>query len=444
MELNPKVINPSPGPTSPATSFSSDAIVVLIIAWVARGLFMLLVTPLAQSTDAHNWETLANILNSGDNPYHATDGWPGLNWPPFWMQIVFVLSKISSLFSLPFFRVLQLFLIAVESVVMVFLLKLIREVAPDANARLLVILGIALNPAAILLNCQHCNFDVIVALWLVLFMLFLLRYHRTANDADWLAACLFLGLGILTKTVPLVLVPMLAGGFRRMTTLSKSLGSFLLLEPVALGMSVIFVLFPADVIANVLKYRSISNYFGVSGLFHIAGMDSLTPLYNHLFNLLLFTTMAATAIAFWRRPIEERKAVLFAALLLAAIPALGPGYGPQYLYWSLPFLVATCAFFKGPWRAVLIGFGLIAACTYLFEYAILGSDGAALINILVYVEHDQPDAVSVVKVIGRFQDYAGQTIMRLPLFAAYLVLLTTGAIVLLRRPKDTQQVSSQG
>ena len=35
----------------------------------------------------------------------------------------------------------------------------------------------------------------------------------------------------------------------------------------------------------------------------------------------------------WRRGLDARRTVLFAGLLLAAIPALGPGYGAQYVYW---------------------------------------------------------------------------------------------------------------
>jgi hypothetical protein len=414
-----------------------DVIVVLLVAWTARLIFMLTMPPEARSFDTHSWESVANDLKAGGNPYQTTFF---LNWPPFWLQLIFVISKISTALSIPFFRVLQVFLILVESVVIILLTRLIREIAPEARVRTLVIIGLALNPAAILLICQHCNFDVIVALWLMLFMLNLLRYNRTNDYADWLCACLFLGLGILTKTVPLFLIPLLAGGFREATTRLKFLGLVLLVGPVTLGVSIIYVLAPADVTTKVFEYRSQGETFGFSGLFHLAGVDQMTVFYNLFFYLLLFTVMILSSILFWRRKsIRDQETVLLAALLLAGIPVLGPGYGPQYLYWFMPFLVATCAFFKGKWRRVLIGFALIAVCTYLVEYALVGADGMFLLKIMAHRANDietLKQAYSLVPVITKCESLTGLTLIRLPLFAAYLTLLVVGTSVLLRGIKD--------
>ncbi|MFZ1074406.1 MAG: hypothetical protein WAO21_13350 [Verrucomicrobiia bacterium] len=306
-----------------------------------------------------------------------------------------------------------------------------------ARVRTLVIIGIALNPAAILLICQHCNFDVIVALWLMLFMISLLRYHQTKDYTDWLCACLFLGLGILTKTVPVVLAPMLAGGFREATTRLKFLGLALLLGPVALGVSIIYVLAPADITTKVFEYRSIGGFFGFPGLFHLAGADELAGFYKVIFYILLFTVMLVSSISFWHRHfIGGRETVLFAALLLVSIPVFGPGYNSEYLYWFMPFLIATFAFFKGKWRLALTGFALIAACTYLVEYALVGSDGTFLLNILVYKMGVQHPPLWLLRPMAACESQTGQILLRLPLFVAYLVLLAVGADVLLRSIKN--------
>src|SRR5258706_7953258 len=114
------------------------------------------------------------------------------------MQLIYAVQYVADALGAPFFRVLQVFLILVESVVATLLIKLIQDVAPAAHARKIVLIGLALNPIAILLVCQHCNFDVLVALWLMLFMCSLLTYNRTKDGGYWLGACLFLGLGILT------------------------------------------------------------------------------------------------------------------------------------------------------------------------------------------------------------------------------------------------------
>ena len=82
------------------------------------------------------------------------------------MQVIFCLSKVATILHVPFFRVLQAFLILIESAVIIQAYQLIREMAPATNARAFLIVGIALNPIAILLICQHCNFDVfIIGLW---------------------------------------------------------------------------------------------------------------------------------------------------------------------------------------------------------------------------------------------------------------------------------------
>ena len=45
--------------------------------------------------------------------------------------------------------------------------------------------------------------------------------------------------------------------------------------------------------------------------------------------------------------------VLLAGLMLAAIPALGPGYGPQYAYWYVPPLLASYLLLDDGWRRIL-------------------------------------------------------------------------------------------
>jgi hypothetical protein len=271
----------------------------------------------------------------------------------------------------------------------------------------------------------------------MLFMLSLLRYNRAGDDADWLCACLFLGLGILTKTVPLVLVPLLAGGFREATARLRFLGLALVLGPVALGISIIYVLTPYDVTTKVLEYRSLGGYFGFSGLFLLAGADELTRLYNAVFYILLFAVMVASSISFWhRRSIGDRETVLFAALLLVCLPVFGPGYGPHYLYWFMPFLVATFAFFKGKWRLVLTGFALIAACTYLVEYGVVGSQGTFVLNILVYKMGVLHPPLWLLRPMAECESSTGQTLLHVPLFLAYLALVAVGTGVLFRGIKN--------
>lgn len=397
-----------------------EVAVVLAVSLALRFLFMLIVPPFIHSVDATNWKTVGGLMDQGQNPYQTTTL---LNWPPFWMQMIFILTKMSHAYGILFFRLLQLLLMAVEAVAIVILIKLIREIAPTARFRTIALAGIALNPAAIFLTCQHCNFDVFVGLWVLLFALNLTRYHRSGNLSDWLCACLFLGLGILTKTVPLILVPMLAGGFRRVDPAFRLVGTALVLGPVTLGMSVIYALSPMDVAEKVLAYRSLPGYFGFSGLLQQFGLEDWLWLYHGLFYLALLSTLAGTALFFWRRgAIGERETVLYAAVLLASIPVFGPGYGVQYLYWYLPLLVATYAFFEGRWRVYLGIFGIVLALTYTYQFCVIDYEGALVLNMMM------AKGVSV-KTFLFFRNFAPpkvQVLTTLPLFLSYLALIGLG------------------
>ncbi len=400
-----------------------DLALVLLVMWLARIIFVAIMPPEARAHDAYGWEIVGRLLLAGTNPYHET---ARLNYPPLWMQVIYVLSRVSTFLDWPFMRVLQISLVAVESAVVVVVYGLIRRLAPRENARRILILGIALNPVAILLVCQQGNFDVLVALWLALFVGALVDYERTREPMSWLYACLFLGLGILTKTVPLMLAPLLATGFRRMTPAARVMGAVLLLGPVSLGMSIIYVLAPADVAAKVIGYRALSGWFGFSGLLHWIGSVALVGAYNRAFYIVLAATLIGLTVAFWRRPPSSpRQTVMIVALLMAAIPAFGPGYGPQYIYWFGPLLLLSFALFDGRWRQVLATFGVVSALTYLVEYALIPSHGMFLIQLVREGAFMDPGGM-LMRWSHNFSTHVGATIIRLPLFAAYLMLLAFG------------------
>ena len=164
---------------------------IFAISLMARILFMVFVPTGARSFDTFSWESIAKILEAGGNPYQTTGL---LNWPPFWMQIVFCLSKIAHWLDVSLFRTLQVFLITVELSVIFFMVKIIQEFFPVQKFKLAVIFGIAINPAAFLLICQHGNFDILVSLWIVLFVYFLIclfKYYFIIDHFFIDLICLF-------------------------------------------------------------------------------------------------------------------------------------------------------------------------------------------------------------------------------------------------------------
>lgn len=427
--------------TIPSSIPWRDIIVVVAVAWVARLAFMWLMPPGARSFDAYSWETQAWLLGKGLNPYQINNLF---NWPPFWMQCVFIISKVAGFLHVPFFRVLQVVLILFETAVMVVTVRSIHVLAPTANARALVIIGMALNPVAILLVCQHCNFDVIMVLWVLLAVASLIRYNASNDPVDWLYACLFLGLGIFTKTVPLALVPLLAGGFRKATPTGKLLGAALVLGPVTVGMGVIFVLSPVQVAQNVLEYRSQVFSSGFVSALHLMSREAFSNCMHPAFYLLGIGVLVLTWRHLWAgNSPANRELVLYTALLLLAIAGEGSGFGNQYFYWFLPFLVISFATYPGAWRKLLVAFGIVSAITFIINYGLAPVYGRNFLFLLSHAreKEDLDNAIlqSHDPLFLRVVDWSHQfehpdvvtVVAGIPLFIAGLVVLVFGARILL-------------
>ena len=389
-----------------------------VAAFLARATFLIATAGMKRSVDLDSWHKVANTLEAGRNPYAFTTY---LNWPPFWMQVVYLLEKYSAFTGVPFVLCVQSFLIVVDLALIAALYALLQKLAPEKSAGRLVLWAISLNPVCILLTCQHGNFDGLVALSVVLFLTAIVNYQGERDPLDWLLACLTLGIAILIKTTPFVLSPLLLLGVENLRRRMLLLGVCLALGPVTLGMSIIYVLAPAGVSMNVLAYRSIPGYFGITGVLGLMNLDFLSSIYQRGFPLLLILGILGLAILVRGRPNEPaRFAVYAAACAMLAIPLFGPGYGPQYLFWSIP-LLAAAYHVSGDLtarRALLVAYEIAAVC-YLIEYSFFSSHGALALQIW-------PNAVELSMYAGDISTKGGQTLVRLPLF---LILLAAFALV---------------
>jgi glycosyl transferase family 87 len=383
---------------------------VLALGLVARLAVLALLPDGAISADAHFWEVVAATLRRGQNPYTETSL---LNWPPLWMMVIAALDWTARTLGFPFQRALVGLLIAADLVAMALTWLLVRRLWPRARADRWVAVGLALNPVSILLCCQHRNFDVLVALAVLAALLALERRARTGAVEDWLAACGWLGLGVLAKTVPLLLAPLLAPGARR----ARGLGVLLFLGPTALGLGVLAALAPAAVERNVLSYRSASGYYGLTGLLHQAGWLQAEAVVGRVAAPLFFLAAAVLTALFLRRdrPVAPAASAVGAAVLLFAVPVLGPGYAPQYVGWVLPLLTVVAASGERRLLRVLGVFAAILVCTDLAEYALLPTHGA-------WALHGSHPAL-VDRWSSAVRTQGGQTFLRLPLFVASLALL---------------------
>ncbi|MCM2315692.1 MAG: glycosyltransferase family 39 protein [Thermoanaerobaculia bacterium] len=400
----------------PSRRFTVAILPVLLVAWVARIEFIVILPSYAYSWDISSWQKVAELLRAGTNPYATTNF---LNWPPLWMLCLFVLGRLAELGSMQFIDVLRGFLIAAESVGIVLVAILAGRLAPAGSARSVLLAGLALNPITILLTCQHGNFDALVVIWVMAALLALSSYHRSGEPSDWLLACLFLGLGVLTKTIPIALTPLLLPGARAATRATRAVGAALLLGPAALGMGVLFVLSPGAIVANVIRYSSAPGRFGVSGLAANLGLSGWLPGLSAVSSLALVALLAWGCVKAWSwTEASDRKMVLLAGLILLAIPTLGPGFGPQYAFWFIPPLAVSYLSGSTRWKVALVVAYAVSAATYVVLYGFARDLGGALVYLWW-----SPVAQSLGATITRNGPRAWLT---LPMFVSWVVLLIFG------------------
>ena len=403
-------------PASPVQKALAGAALALLIGLALRVLFILVTPADVYSADMSAWQTVVGLLRHGQNPYQATRF---LSWPPFWMQILFVLDKVAAAIGVSLFQTVRGFLLVCEGFTVFLTSLLLARSLPALDSRPLLIVGIALNPVAILLVCQHCNFDILVAVWILLFLNSQIKFQSGGDEADWLASCLFLGLGILTKTVPVVLAPILLLGVRRLTWKERIMGLYLLCGPAILALSVLYVLAPLAVETNVLGYRSFPGWFGITGLLEVLQLHALAIFYARASSWLFVAGLVwLSAVMLRRSSLLPSELVLLSLLVLMAVVIFGPGYGPQYISWFLPVLVASWAFWSGTFRVALVIFGIVASLTYIVEYALFPSHGMLAIRMgwsHNWLEHS-----------AAWSTQGGQSLLRLPLFVAYAALFGVG------------------
>ena len=382
-----------------------------------RLLFLALKPAAAISGDLRAWGAVIAVLGAGQNPYATGGAWgePILRWLPFWLPILAAIRAVGAALGLSLTASVQTFLIAAECGVIASTAALLREFGVR-KVRGLLLVGIACNPICVLLTVQHGNFDVLVGWSVVLLLLFLAKWERERRSLHWLLACLSLGVGIGLKTVPLVLSPLLLTGVPKLPRSKLAQGAQLAFGLPLLGLGVVYALAPGPVAKYVIGYRSLGGWFGLTGLLHFLGRDDLLPLFARLFALAM---AAAMALAGWQvlrgRLAGPVARTLAALLLLAAIPLLGPGYGPQYIWWFWPLVLVAFATGSPLLRRLLAGFAAVAAVTYVAEYALIEAQGA------FWLHRFGSATDSLLAVLLR--THKVKTLLRLPLFLAYGAML---------------------
>ena len=323
------------------------------------------------STDLHIWSVVTQDLKDGKNPY-ANPTYHLLNYAPFWMGVLYVLSRISDPFTWRFYFYLRMFLIAGDVTLLASLYWVLGLLDRTALRRRLLLWGFCLNPLLILLTVQHGQFDVFPTICVVLYLGWLIRFERSGDPVDWLTAAACLGIGVFTKTYPLVLWPLLATQVRTLNWRAWVLAAALIAGPWTLSLLPLYILNPDLVGKYVLGYRSFGEDFGLMSLLQLAHVSPLflNSYAAHFAKILLASTaLLAAALARWNLPRQSDR-VLVSALILLAVFTLGPGYGQQYWFWVIPLFLICYREYDGPFRKLLWIALWVTVATNVFECAI--------------------------------------------------------------------------
>lgn len=379
----------------------------------SRILFVCLM-PATYSTDLNSWLRVIEMLDKGENPYNSGV----LNWPPVWMQFLFAVGRLSEITTIPKIYLIQSLLVIAECAGLVLTYCILLKLEVKEKLSIVLMTGLALNPICIFLSCQHCNFDVFIGVWILLFVYLMLGYFKEKEPYYWLAASFCLGMGILTKTIPFVLSPILLVGVLNRKAGITFFGLMLLFMPVTIGMSIIYTLCPNGVSQNVLSYRSMAGWYGITGLMNLKDMDNLIEAYRSISPFLILALMAWTSVSVYRKEtITCKQLIVLALTILVFLPTFGPGYTPPYILWYLP-LGVIYYFLAGADGKHLMMAGLLILClTYTFEYAMFNSHG----SFIKFFTHSERVAVFSEKV----GHSAYQTMIRLPMFLFYLTFFVS-------------------
>jgi hypothetical protein len=399
-----------------------DLAIVLGVSWIVRAAFAVAIGD-AHSVDVEYWQGALEYQDQGRNPYESGV----LNWPPLWLVVIVTVDYAANLLDVGFWMGLRVYLVLVESALVATLYSTLLSAGAERMAvRRALLVGIALNPVAIILVCLHGNSDVQIGLLVTLAVAALAAHARSRDVVMWLAGALFLGAGILAKTTPLVLAPLLAPGARLASRAARALGAALFLGPAAFGLAVIAAFAPIAVWDHVIAYRSTRGSFGLPGV--LEDMLSIdVSFYETAFTLGLLVAVAWLFHRLWHEePPGVARLFLLVAVVFMTVVALGPGYGPQYAYWFMPALVATYVLLDDGWRRMLLVALVVGSITYVVDYAFVDFLGAWAVAVFGSSEW-MTDAEEYIRESHHW------VVFRLPLFATYLLLIAAGVDRLVRR-----------
>ncbi len=300
---------------------------ILLLAAVAR-LAPALWLPVGAGYDIDSFRMVTDALLGGHEVYVASLGrHPYL---PFQMFIMGAMAALSKATGLPFVVAIKLPAILADVAIAGLLYRLVAERRGRDWAAYVALLY-ALNPVSLLVSAYHGQFEAVTLLLLVVAWALWERPRVGASAAA-------LGLAILNKTWPVVLLPVFF--IRLANWRARILHALVALGIPALAVGVYLLVYRADpmtMLGRALTHRGVAGYWGPSAVvFPLAtAWPVLQPLADALLALRNPLLLVAILLVLWW---TRRQTALDALLTVQlAVFAVTVGFGIQWLVWPVPF-----------------------------------------------------------------------------------------------------------
>jgi 4-amino-4-deoxy-L-arabinose transferase-like glycosyltransferase len=285
------------------------------------------------AADIYNWYVTATMMMEGRALRIYDTGY--VNWPPFMQLSNFVVLWLSRATGLSYFTLFKWPSILADAAISCILFTAALKMKRDLKTSFLCGLAYALSPISILVTSVHGQVDAFVALFCLLSWYF---YAAESERRSLVLSALFLGLGVATKSVPILFLPLFLMGIgfwkkRLLYILGAVVPAFVMTLPYYLAT-------PESVMNYAVRYSSRFGSWGIPLLLAViqkrlswTTLDAAQQFYLHygkyilIIGLLLFYVTKARRLPFLGSFVG----------IFSIFYCLAPGFGYQYLLWIVPF-----------------------------------------------------------------------------------------------------------
>jgi hypothetical protein len=279
------------------------------------------------SNDVGAWRLVIREFAMHHNPYLTKK----LNWPPLWPTLLLYTARMQEVYSLPDYVAVKVIPILVDASVPIALYWWFARNQCDLKSAFRRALWYALNPVAIFTCAFHGQFDGIPAFFSLLAVMPLLAARP--SSADTIHSAFWLNLGIMARTWPVVLLPILLTHIR--SAQRKAAYLLLALVPTIACLYLLYLQAPRAVVENVLLYRGGAGGWGLTAPAVFLSDATATKLAG-VVRVILYLAWIALYVVVWRRRLPLAPAALLGVLTFYVF---SPDGGVQHFEWIVPLAV---------------------------------------------------------------------------------------------------------